>query len=102
MGERKPGMNESEKLNSGPSRRKILKSTIAVELALTTRDAGINLAFLSGNSVWGVVPLLPSDKGQPHRIMRREGVFLGENSRKCFTNIAASILKIPRDLVGRC
>ena len=28
------------------------------------RDAGVNLAFLSGNSVWGVVPLLPSAEGQ--------------------------------------
>ena len=36
MGEREPGMNESEKPNSGPSRRKILKSTAAVGLALTT------------------------------------------------------------------
>jgi len=42
------------------------------------RDAGVNLAFLSGNSVWGVVPLLPSAEGQPHRIIRREGVFVGE------------------------
>ena len=42
------------------------------------RDAGVNLAFLSGNSVWGVVPLLPSAEGQPQRIMRREGKFLGE------------------------
>ena len=48
------------------------------------RDAGINLAFLSGNSVWGVVPLLPSDEGQPHRIMRREGVFLGEELAEMF------------------
>ena len=41
------------------------------------RDAGINLAFLCGNSVWGIVPLLPSAEGQPHRIIRREGVFIG-------------------------
>ena len=42
------------------------------------RDAGVNLAFLCGNSVWGVVPLLPSNEGQPYRIMRREGVFIGK------------------------
>jgi len=42
------------------------------------RDAGVNLAFLSGNSVWGVVPLLPSAQGQSHRVMRREDKFLGE------------------------
>ena len=42
------------------------------------RDAGVNLAFLSGNSVWGVVPLLPSAAGQPHRVMHRAGKFLGE------------------------
>jgi len=46
------------------------------------RDAGVNLAFLSGNSVWGVVPLLPSAAGQPHRIMRREDKFLGEELSK--------------------
>ncbi len=42
------------------------------------RDAGVNLAFLSGNTVLGVVPLLPSAEGQPHRIMRREGYFVGD------------------------
>ena len=42
------------------------------------RDAGVNLAFLSGNSAWGVVPLLPSAAGQPHRVMHRAGKFLGE------------------------
>ena len=41
------------------------------------RDAGVNLAFLSGNSVWGVIPLLPSHSGQAHRVIRREGKFLG-------------------------
>ena len=48
------------------------------------RDAGVNLAFLSGNSVWGVVPLLPSAQGQAHRIIRREGKFLGEELSKMF------------------
>ena len=50
--------------------------------AIAARDAGGNFAFLSGNSVWGVVPLLPSAAGNPHRIMHRAGKFLGEeNSR---------------------
>ena len=42
------------------------------------RDVGVNLAFLSGNSVWGMVPLLPSGTQQPHRVMHRAGKFLGE------------------------
>jgi hypothetical protein len=42
------------------------------------RDGGLNLAFLSGNSVWCVVPMLPSSTGQPDRIIRREGVFVGD------------------------
>jgi hypothetical protein len=37
------------------------------------RDAGVSLAFLSGNSVSGVVELLPSSDGRPNRIMRRSG-----------------------------
>lgn len=42
------------------------------------RDAGVNLAFLSGNSVWGMVPLLSSAEEQEHRIFSRGGVFVGE------------------------
>ena len=37
------------------------------------RDAGVNLAFLSGNSISGVVELLPSSDGRPNRVMRRSG-----------------------------
>jgi N,N-dimethylformamidase beta subunit-like, C-terminal len=37
------------------------------------RDAGVSLAFLSGNAISGVVELLPSSDGRPHRIMRRAG-----------------------------
>jgi hypothetical protein len=37
------------------------------------RDAGVNLAFLSGNSISGVVELLPDGSGRPNRIMRRAG-----------------------------
>ena len=46
------------------------------------RDTGVNLAFLSGNSVWGVVPLQPSAQGQAHRVMRREDKFLGPELSK--------------------
>ena len=42
------------------------------------RDAGVNLAFLCGNSVWGVIPLMSSSVEQEHRVIRREGKFLGE------------------------
>ena len=37
------------------------------------RDAGVSLAFLSGNSVSGVVELLPGSDGRPNRVMRRAG-----------------------------
>jgi hypothetical protein len=37
------------------------------------RDAGVNLAFLSGNSISGVVELLPGTDGRPNRVMRRAG-----------------------------
>jgi hypothetical protein len=37
------------------------------------RDAGVSLAFLSGNAISGVVELLPSADGRPNRIMRRAG-----------------------------
>jgi hypothetical protein len=37
------------------------------------RDAGVNLAFLSGNSISGVVELGPSTDGRPNRVMKRAG-----------------------------
>jgi hypothetical protein len=37
------------------------------------RDAGVSLAFLSGNSISGIVELLPSSDGRPNRVMRRAG-----------------------------
>ena len=37
------------------------------------RDAGVHLAFLSGNSISGVVELLPGSDGRANRIMRRAG-----------------------------
>jgi len=48
--------------------------------AIAARDAGVNLAFLCGNAVYGMVPLLPSAEGQPQRIIRRTGAFVGERS----------------------
>ena len=59
------------------------------------RDAGVNLAFLSGNSVWGVVPLLPSSDDRAHRIIRREGVFLGEEYGKVFQKSQGVEFKYP-------
>lgn len=37
------------------------------------RDAGVSLAFLSGNAISGVVELLPGADGRPNRVMRRAG-----------------------------
>ena len=36
---------------------------------MKARDAGVNLAFLSGNSVSGRVKLLPASNGTPNRVM---------------------------------
>ena len=48
------------------------------------RDAGVSLAFLSGNSISGVVELLPSGDGRPNRVMRRAGRgFQGEQDDGC-------------------
>ena len=59
------------------------------------RDAGVNLAFLSGNSVWGVVPLLPSVQGQAHRVMRREDKFLGPELSKMLDERRGVAAKYP-------
>ena len=53
--------------------------------AIEARDAGVNLAFLSGNTLLMVVPLLPSAEDQPHRIMRREGYFVGDAYAKRYS-----------------
>jgi hypothetical protein len=42
------------------------------------RDAGVNLAFLTGNTMVFAVPLLPSTVGQPFRVIHRESMFFGE------------------------
>ena len=44
------------------------------------RDAGVNLAFLSGNSVYFAVDLDDSRDGRPHRIVRRDHRFDSEQS----------------------
>jgi hypothetical protein len=49
---------------------------------LKARDEGVNLAFLSANSVLCVVPLLPSGNGTPNRATRREGWFFPSEFRQ--------------------
>jgi hypothetical protein len=44
-----------------------------LENVTRARDAGISLAFLSGNAISGVVELLPGGDGRPNRVMRRVG-----------------------------
>lgn len=43
------------------------------------RDEGVNLLFLSGNSVCWVTPLRASSSGAPNRIMFRGGPYGGDN-----------------------
>jgi hypothetical protein len=49
------------------------------------RDAGVSLAFLSGNAVSGVVSLLPSSDGRPNRVMRRMNSTRGRRATWCST-----------------
>jgi hypothetical protein len=44
------------------------------------RDAGVNLLFLSGNTMCWVTPLRPSRDGRPDRIMSRGGPYGGDNA----------------------
>ena len=37
--------------------------------------AGVNAAFFSGNSCFGVIPFMPSSAGVPHRVISRVGIF---------------------------
>jgi len=62
---------------------------------MAARDAGVNLAFLSGNAVWGVVPLLSSAEGQAHRVMRRQGAFVGEELYQMFLQMKKVKAKYP-------
>ena len=48
--------------------------------AIAARDAGVNLAFLSGNAVYCTTASQPSSEGQPDRILQRAGLFVGEQS----------------------
>lgn len=43
------------------------------------RDAGVNLLFLSGNTLCWVAPLTPSSDGRPNREMFRGGPYGGEH-----------------------
>ena len=36
---------------------------------------GLNAAFFSGDTCWGLIPFLPSSAGDPHRIITRLGQF---------------------------
>ena len=44
------------------------------------RDTGVNLAFLCGNAVSGVVNLKPSTDGRPNRVIERAGGFRNEKA----------------------
>lgn len=48
------------------------------ESAVKMRDAGVNLLFLSGNTVCWVTPLRDSSSAVPHRIMFRGGPYGGD------------------------
>ena len=45
--------------------------------AMKLRDAGVNLMFLSGNSVCWVTPFRASSDGRPNRIITRAGPYAG-------------------------
>ncbi|MGB0582385.1 MAG: N,N-dimethylformamidase beta subunit family domain-containing protein [Limisphaerales bacterium] len=61
------------------------------------RDAGVNLAFLSGNSICWEAPLMPSDAGQPNRIFRRGGLCVGE---KVYGKLSEEMKRRVINLVG--
>jgi hypothetical protein len=46
------------------------------------RDAGVNLAFLSGNAVSGRIQLLPDAQGNPNRVIRKINPRYGEAAAK--------------------
>lgn len=52
-------------------------------------ESGVNVAFLSGNAVCGLVPMLPSSDGRPNRIITRTGLFGGiDDTAKGFPAMA--------------
>ena len=52
--------------------------------------AGVNAAFFSGDTCWGVIPILPSSAGVSHRVISRIGQFgpIDERLVKDFPEIA--------------
>lgn len=50
----------------------------AYDSVVKMRDAGVNLLFLSGNSVCWVTPQKPSTDGRPNRVMFRGGPYGGK------------------------
>ncbi len=53
-------------------------TTDMLKNVIKARDAGVSLAFLSGNAVSGEVVLMPSTDGRPNRIQREVGDLPGE------------------------
>jgi hypothetical protein len=45
--------------------------------AMAARNAGVNLLFLSGNSVCGITPFQPAGDGRANRVISREGRYGG-------------------------
>ena len=50
---------------------------------------GVNAAFFSGDTCWGVIPFMPSTAGAPHRIITRTDLFgpFDERSAKDFPEL---------------
>jgi hypothetical protein len=63
--------------------------------AIAARDAGVNFAFLSGNTMIAMVPLLPSTEGQSRRIFRLDGYFVGEKAAKQYEKATGKKLNVP-------
>jgi hypothetical protein len=65
---------------------------------------GLNAAFLSGNTCYGVIPLLPSASGAPHRVITRAGRFgaIEEQILRDYPEYRLYKIREPRDadLVG--
>ena len=55
--------------------------------AMAMRDAGVNLLFLSGNSVCWVSPLRESSSGVPNRILTRDAPYAGLSRQTKFADL---------------
>lgn len=69
------------------------------------RDAGVHLAFLSGNTCYGVIPFLPSGKGVPHRVISRIGRFGPKDPRENERPDTKKLKELgpnPATLIGAC